>query len=217
MYDSSLSDAYATLALAYFNRKQLREGEEAAGKATELDPGNFNAHWVLGRIYQTMGRDLEAVEMFRKVLRANADYYAAYSFIRNSLNRLGDTPQIAECLQGELQMYERYIPQHPEEATAHVFYATALAQAGRREEALQMGSKARELNPDDPLMLYNLACLFAILGEKEKTIEALGQSVGAGFIYHEWLARDADLDSVRGMPEFTELMDRITRVDHNRS
>ena len=216
MYDASLSEAYAALALAYFNRKQFRESEEAASKARELDSGNYNGLFVLGRVFQATDRDLEAVEMFGKALVANPDFYPAYSFSRNSWRRLGKSREFEEALDAELRMYERYIPQHPEAAHAIIFYATALAQAGRREEALAMGSRARELSPDDPLMLYNIACLFSLVGEKSRAMEALIQSADAGFCYHEWLVRDTDLDAVRDMPEYRDLMERLTKGDRER-
>lgn len=216
MYDATLSDAYATLALAYFHRKQIREGEEAASKATELDPANFNGHFVLGRILQATDRDMDAIQMFRKALAVNPEYYAASSFMTTSWTRLGRKPEAEESLRNEIQVYERYVPQHPEDATAQVFYAVALAQVGRKEEALGMASKAQALNPDDPNMLYNVACVFAGLGEREKAIETLTRSVDAGFCHREWISRDPDLESVRDMPAFDAIVRRISRSDVDR-
>ena len=40
MYDATLSEAYAALGLAYFDRKELDEAVNATRKAIELDPMN---------------------------------------------------------------------------------------------------------------------------------------------------------------------------------
>jgi tetratricopeptide (TPR) repeat protein len=65
MYDSTLSEAYAALGLAYFDKKELDEAITSTLKAIELDSENFIAYWILGRIYFTTDRDDEAIQQFK--------------------------------------------------------------------------------------------------------------------------------------------------------
>jgi len=55
--------------------------------------------------------------------------------------------------------------------------------------------------------LYNLACHYALAGEKDKAITTLGQAfhLNPGLI--EWSTHDSDLDSVRNEPAFQSLVE----------
>jgi adenylate cyclase len=76
----------------------------------------------------------------------------------------------------------------------------------RKEEAIVEGKKALELNPGDSLMMYNAACLYARLGDKQLAIETLKNAIAAGQEDFEWIKRDPDLESIRNEPEYIELM-----------
>jgi predicted Zn-dependent protease len=87
-----------------------------------------------------------------------------------------------------------------------MFYATDLAKAERFEDAKREAAKALELNPSDPLMLYNAACFYARIGERQLATRALKGSIAAGYENFAWIKRDPDFDSVRNEPDYVELM-----------
>ena len=168
MYDSSLSEAYVALAIAYYNKKLYDDAYNSGQKALELDPNNFNASWILGRIYHSMDRDKEAIELYEKVIELNPDFYAAYNDLSTSYERLGNIEQAHKVIQSSMDIFSRYLTQHPDDARAHIFYATMLAKLEKIDEAREAGRKAYELSPNDVLMLYNLACLFSRWGKKKR-------------------------------------------------
>jgi adenylate cyclase len=67
-------------------------------------------------------------------------------------------------------------------------------------------AQALQLSPDDPLMLYNIACVYSRLGEKGLSIESLRDSIAAGLEDYEWIKRDPDLEAIRNEPRYVELM-----------
>ena len=206
MYDPTLSEAYAALGLAYFSKKALDEAVTSVQKAIELDPNNFSAYWILGRIYHTTDRDRDAIELHKKAIALNPDFHTAYGDLRMIYERLGEKEKYEEILHALLQLYPRYLSQHPDDARSHIHYAIELAQVGRTEEGRVEAAKALELSPGDPLMMYNAACFYARLGEPHPAIEALKNSIAAGLEDYEWIKRDVDFDNIRNEPEYIELM-----------
>jgi adenylate cyclase len=81
-----------------------------------------------------------------------------------------------------------------------------LAGAGRTDEAIREGATALELTPGDPLMLYNVACLYSRLGEARRALDALQQAVAAGYWNYGWMKHDPDLEPIRNEPEFVQFM-----------
>ena len=105
-----------------------------------------------------------------------------------------------------LEMFPRYLQQHPDDARSHIYYGIELAQIGRTEEARGEITKALELSPGDPLMLYNAACCYARIAETKLALKSLKDSVLAGLEDYEWIKTDPDFDSLREEPEYRELM-----------
>ncbi|MHB8581142.1 MAG: protein kinase domain-containing protein [Ignavibacteriaceae bacterium] len=207
MYDATLSEAYAALALAHYNGNSLAEATIAGEKAVELDPNNFTGIWILGRIYHSTDRDKEAVELYKKVIALNPDFYSAYMDLCASYEKLGFTEQYNKILQKSAEAYPRHLSQHPDDARAYIFFATVLVQLGRIEEGKINGAKALELSPDDALMQYNGACFYARLNEKKLAIEFLEKAIHTGWENYEWMKRDPDLDLVRNEPEYLKLIE----------
>ncbi len=206
MYDPSLSEAYSALSLSHFHKDSLDEASVAGRKAIELDPNNYLAYWILGRIYHTTDRDQDALECFNKVVAINPEFYSVYSDLQIVYGRLGRKDKYEEMLRSALAIYPRYLSQHPDDARCHMFYAVDLAQAGKKDEAKTEAARALELNPNDPLMLYNAACFFAQMSEASKAVEMLRNAIAAGYPDYEWFKRDPDLDSIRNDPGYIELM-----------
>lgn len=184
----------------------LDDALTAGKKAIELDPNNNIAYWILGRIYREIDRDSEAVALFKKVLELNPDFYTGYGDLKMTYERLGQKENTEEALQAALRMFPRYLLQHPDDARAHMLNAVMLAQAGRTEEAKAEAAKAIELSPGDTVGMYNAACFYSQLGDKRLALNALKDSIIAGWVDYEWIKRDPDLDILRKEPEYVELM-----------
>jgi serine/threonine protein kinase/Flp pilus assembly protein TadD len=206
MYDPTLSEAYAALGLAYMSKKTLTAAMEASRKSIELDPNNFTGYWILGRSLHLADRDKEAVEMHQKAITLNPNFHTAYGDLRIVYARLGEKEKQNEVLQTLLDVYPRYLAQHPDDARSHIYYAIDLAQAGRTEEARAEAARALELSPGDSLMMYNIACFYSRLGETRLAVESLSNSIAAGLEDYEWIKRDPDFDTIRNEPAYMELM-----------
>ena len=88
------------------------------------------------------------------------------------------------------------------EATAISNEAFATYQSGDTEKALEGMLKANALAPADSRILYNVACMHALLGHREEALTALEGAVDGGFHQPEHMADDPDLDSLRSDPRY---------------
>jgi serine/threonine protein kinase/Flp pilus assembly protein TadD len=206
VYDSSLSEAHASLGLAYFNKKMIEDALTYSKKAIELDPNNHIAYWILARIYHTTDREHEAVELLKKVITLNPSFYSAYSDLQLVYERLGETELLRDTISIAIDVLRKHLTDHPDDARGHMFYAVYLARTEQYEEAKQEAERAIELSPTDPLMMYNAACFYATIGEKQLAVETLKKAIASGYHQYEWIKRDTDFDSVRDEPGYIELM-----------
>ena len=77
---------------------------------------------------------------------------------------------------------------------------------GEYAEAADRAQELVDANPDDPRLLYNVACCESLAGRKEDAIEHLRRAIGLTEQLRELAAGDADLASIRDEPEFRELV-----------
>jgi serine/threonine protein kinase/Tfp pilus assembly protein PilF len=206
MYDATLSEAYASLALAYFGKESLDESLEASQKAIVLDPNNFNAYWILSRIYHSTDRDAEAAVALEKAIALNPEFLQAYDDIFMSYEKLGEKDKFNVLLQKALAVYPGYLAHHPDDAYRRMAYAVNLTYDGRHEEAKQEGEKALELSVGDPIMMYYGACLYSRLKETKKAVELIRNAVANGYGNFEWIKHDPDFANIRSEPGYVELM-----------
>jgi tetratricopeptide (TPR) repeat protein len=84
---------------------------------------------------------------------------------------------------------------------ALAFFATQ--EYEKAQEALR---KAHEEFPDDPTVLFNLACAESLLGRADDAVDHLGQSIAIDERFRELAQTDSDFDLIRDDPRFKELV-----------
>ena len=206
MYDPSLSEAYASMGLAYFGKDQLDEALTASKKAIELDPNNINAYWILSRIYHSTDRDKDAANALEKLIKVNPGFLSAYPDLQMYYERLNEKDNYDRIIKEILIVYPEYLNLHPEDAYRRMSYAVTLAISGDKEKAVNEGEKALELSPNDPVMMYYGACLYSRLMENERAVELITAAVKNGYENYEWIKRDPDFENIRKEPGYLKLI-----------
>jgi adenylate cyclase len=77
---------------------------------------------------------------------------------------------------------------------------------GDREKGLEWARAAIAQEPDEPMVLYNVGCIFSVAGETEKAINVLERAVDRGLTQRGWFEHDSNLDPLRGHPSFQALL-----------
>jgi serine/threonine protein kinase/Flp pilus assembly protein TadD len=205
--DPALSEAYIALGFSYFCKKSITEAIIAIKKALELDPSNFITYWILGRIYHQTMQTGEAVKMYQKAIELNPDFHTAYTHLRMIYAQLGEKEKHNELIKKLYEIFPEYLKKNPDDGRTRTYYAKVLFYMGKLDEAKKEENKVLQLNPDDPLMLYNAACFYSLIGEKEMALNCLKNSIRLGFANYDWIKIDSDLNSIRNEAEFTEIIE----------
>jgi len=72
--------------------------------------------------------------------------------------------------------------------------------------ALEIGRGILHRYPGNPLALYNIACMEALLGAKDDALKHLGEALAGSDRLRENARTDDDFASLRGDPQFEELI-----------
>ena len=94
----------------------------------------------------------------------------------------------------------------PNDARALCFGSVILIDAGQTEKGMQWLERAKTDLADDALNLYNVACVYSIIGEVEEALDCLEKSVRKGMAEVDWMMHDSDLDNLRDHPRFKALL-----------
>ncbi|MGE0434640.1 MAG: PDZ domain-containing protein [Planctomycetota bacterium] len=79
------------------------------------------------------------------------------------------------------------------------------------EEAIERFEAMLQVVPDSMYALYNLACAYSLLNQREKAVEYYERSLYAGFVDWDHIAGDTDLNNIRDHPKYIELW---SKKDH---
>jgi tetratricopeptide (TPR) repeat protein len=121
----------------------LREAEQALGRAVELAPASVPANYALGKVLLALGNAPKAAAAERQVLEKQPDHGLAHLVLGRALRELGQ-PQEA------LKIFRRAVECIPDEADAWLCLAEAEGQAGHLVEAKKcLQEAARLAKPDD--------------------------------------------------------------------
>jgi adenylate cyclase len=202
MYDNTLPEAYTAMGLSYLIWGKFDEALASVAKAIELDPDDFIARWTLGRVQFSTGKSEDAVTNFKRVIETRPTFYTGYSDLCQTLEGLGRLDEARAVAVRMVEMMPTYLLQNPDDARGRMVYAHMLFTVGQAELAGSEAQAAIAAGPEDSVMMYNAACLYAKMGEARRALDTLRQAIDAGVKNFPWMKHDPDLNSLRDDPEF---------------
>lgn len=116
--------------------------------------------------------------------------------------RAGDTD-------GALAIYREMIASNRDDAEAWLSLGRALLSAKKHQEAIAAFTEAAKGTAQRGVALYNLACCYAITGEKDKAIDAVGRAIEAGMRQKVSYQGDPDFAAIRDDPRFQQLIAKL--------
>lgn len=127
-------------AVLFFESGEIREAFASCQRVLELEPGNFGAVLLVGRIVNQLGQHAAAENFLRAALSIQPDSVDTLSELGFALTSQGKLEQSLEC----------FLKAHELEPSARSNFnvATVLFDLGRMDEASQYCRKAVSMAPD---------------------------------------------------------------------
>ena len=106
-------------------------------------------------------------------------------------------------------MIEEHLKWHPDDPRAFYLGAGTLQQLGEYDRAERWIGRALAIDPTDSVVLYNVACFYAMSGHGDKALNCLESAVDHGSVSASWMQNDNDLASIKENPRFDVLIKRL--------
>ena len=204
-----LAEAHAARGLALTLRGSFETARREFESAIALDPRLYETWYFYARVCFQKGQLAEAARMFEQAATAQTRRLSGGRLSRHDVR--GDGAGDESKATGPARARD------PGAASRAVSRrCPCLVQRGHRPrptgragEGLAVGRPcASALDPEDGAVLYGIACVYALLGEQERALDALERGIQAGFGRREWAERDPELASLHESPRFWKLLDR---------
>lgn len=207
--DPDLAEAHIARGLAVSLSKQFDEARREFETAIRQAPNLFEAYYFYGRACQAQGRLEEAVRLYERAHALRPEDYQSMGHVAAILGGLGRKVEGDAADHKALQVAEKHLQSHPDDARALYLGAISWCRLSEPKTGLDWARRALEMDPHEPVTLYNVACLYALQGQTDEGLTCLENAVKYGFGHKEWIENDSDLNSLRSDPRYAALLKRL--------
>jgi tetratricopeptide (TPR) repeat protein len=207
-----LAETHVSRGLALLAARKYDEAAAEFQIAVERNPKLYDAWYSYGRARFAQGHFEDSATLLLKAAEVRPDDYQALTTAAMAARRLGQQERFRQMAEEVLRRIDRRLEIDPNDARAIYLGADHLLLLGReRDRAEKMIERSLEIDPEDGIAVYNAACFYALADDADKSLNWLERAATMqhGFALRDWIANDPDLDSVRTLPRFQEIVSRI--------
>jgi len=203
------AQAQTSYALAMSISGGAEEAERAFTEAIKLDPDLFEARYFYARHCFVLGDLEKAVHSYEEARRVRPDDYQSALLMAQIYDDLKRPDEAKAARKRGVTLVADRVELHPDDVRALYMGANGLVALGEIERGLALARRAKDIAPDDSMLLYNLGCIYALAGKIEEAMECLERAVAQGLVQKGWYENDSNLDALRSHPRFRALLDKL--------
>ena len=235
---SALMDAspitYYRISNCYENMGDFEAALSNIDQAIKLDSTDYTYIQEKADLLYEASRSKEAIALYDQFINNDPEYFGGYyrrGFMKDNTNDTEGAiedystvimlkPDYAYAYLGRGDMYEK-LGKHelaekdyykvieldtiPEDNSCAQYAFFAL---GELDKAKSYMNRIIEKNPKDGGNYYDAACLYCRMGQKEQSLSYLEKSLEKGYRRFAHLMNDDDLDFIKDLPQFKEMVDK---------
>ena len=207
--DQNLAEAHTARGLAISLNLQYEEAEKEFDIAIELNPKLYEAYYFYARTCRQQSNYKKAAELFEKASAIRPEDYQSPLLAVAAYRNLNLIDKAKKTAHRSLILAERHLQLNPDDARALYLGGSALAELGEVDKAIAWCKRAIAIDPNDPAVLFNAACIYSLSGKNNKALDCLEKAIDSGFASKEWIETDTDLDPIRNTPRFKRIMEKL--------
>ncbi|SRR5258705_4744624 len=109
----------------------------------------------------------------------------------------------------EIGFLEGVVQRDPKYVEALQVLGDNYTRRGKFTDGMQIDERLSRLLPNDPTVLYNLACSYSLSKRVEHAASTLTRALDRGYKDFKWLLKDPDLQNLREHELFEQIRARI--------
>ena len=207
--DLDLAQAHASRGQVLSLSQKHKDAEAEFKTAIRLGPRLFEAYYYYARDCFAQGKLQKAVELFEKSSEVSPDDYQSPLLIAQIYDDLGEISKAADSRRRGIHIVEERLRAHPGDVRALYLGANGLVALGEIEKGLEWARLALVMDPTEPMVLYNVGCIYSMAGRTEDALDCLEGAARAGLSQREWYEHDGDLHRLRDHPRFKTLLEQL--------
>jgi adenylate cyclase len=207
-----LADGHASLGLVLSFFGEFTGAESEFKIALQLDRNLYEAHYYWARACITEGKLREAAEHFEAAWKLSPADPHTPSLLLQIYRSLGQQSKLEHTARETVKVGVKKLEAEPDHWRSCWAIAFGYLALGKSQEAEKYLQRLLDSNSGDAMVNYNIACLYSGMGNSEKGLEFLEKSLEQGSSqksFHQWIENDSDLDPLRDIPKFHELLKRF--------
>jgi TolB-like protein/Flp pilus assembly protein TadD len=207
--EPNLAKGHASRGQVLSLSKKHIEAEEEFETAIRLDPTLFDAYYLYARDSFAQGKLEKALGLFEKASEVNPEDYQSPLLVAPVYDTLGRHAKAEATRRRGVRVVEERLRLNPGDVRALYMGANGLMALGETEKGLEWAALALVMDPNEPMVLYNVACIYSVAGKTEDALDCLERAAETGLSQREWYENDSDLDPLREHPRFKALMQNL--------
>lgn len=182
------------------------QADAAFREAESLEPGSFHIWYYHGRGCAEQADHEGALTNYMRARDADPLDYQALALAEQSFRRVGLHADAARAARDCMAAAEKVLSRCPDDVRALSLAACVLPQLGREPEAVGWSERAVALEPDEPFVNFNAACVYIALRDYDRAIHYFKRVKLSAAGNYNWVLQDPCLDPVRSHPQFAALL-----------
>jgi tetratricopeptide (TPR) repeat protein len=212
------------------------EARSALQRVARVLPENVEVHKLLGSYFMDDGDYDHAIEEYKRAVTLSGDESEMLFCLATAYYRAGKNDEAIGTYEQIVGRQERVLEADANLAVIHLEngqvsraldvlsaalkkdpnsealmspFALALVLSGKPAEALPWMLRAVEAEGGNAKNFYNLAGIYALTGNAAEALRNLNLAVDKGYANPEKMARDTNFESIRSLPEFRRIIERM--------
>lgn len=117
--------------------------------------------------------------------------------------------QTADDLDFEIEFCEGLLEKNENFLQALILLGDLYTRRGFHDKGLMVDERLAQLQPEEPIIFYNLACSYSLLNRVDEALATIKKAIALGYHDFRHLGQDRDLENLFKDTRFREYLTRL--------